>query len=137
MEQAAPANKLKDESIPVGALSLAWLGLHLLVFSALRPIPRPGLAGGAATLGDDPDAGRGADSFAGNGADLAAVAPDRQAGGRGKYPAGITGKETTMPAYVVVDIEVTDPVVYDEYRRLARPGLQLTGANTWRAPGRR
>lgn len=32
-----------------------------------------------------------------------------------------------MPAYVVVEIEVTDPVTYEEYKRLAPPSIAQYG----------
>lgn len=32
-----------------------------------------------------------------------------------------------MPAYVIVDIDVTDPAGYEEYKRLAPPTLALYG----------
>lgn len=32
-----------------------------------------------------------------------------------------------MPAYVVVDIEVTDPVGYEEYKKLAPPAVAAYG----------
>ena len=32
-----------------------------------------------------------------------------------------------MPAYVIVDIDVTDPTGYEEYKRLAPPSLALYG----------
>jgi len=32
-----------------------------------------------------------------------------------------------MPAYVIVDIEVTDPVGYEEYKKLAPPSLAVYG----------
>jgi len=32
-----------------------------------------------------------------------------------------------MPAYVIVDIEVTDPVRYEEYKRLAAPTVAAYG----------
>jgi len=32
-----------------------------------------------------------------------------------------------MPAYIIADIEVTDPVRYDEYRKLAGPAAQRYG----------
>lgn len=32
-----------------------------------------------------------------------------------------------MPAYVIADIEVTDPARYDEYRKLAGPAVQKYG----------
>jgi uncharacterized protein (DUF1330 family) len=32
-----------------------------------------------------------------------------------------------MAAYVVVDIEVTDPVLYDEYKKLAPPAVAAYG----------
>ena len=50
-----------------------------------------------------------------------------------------------MTAYVMVDIEVTDPAGYEEYKRLAAPTVAAYGASTscaaarwrrWRAIGR-
>jgi uncharacterized protein (DUF1330 family) len=32
-----------------------------------------------------------------------------------------------MPAYVIVDIEITDPVRYEEYKRLAAPTVTAHG----------
>jgi uncharacterized protein (DUF1330 family) len=32
-----------------------------------------------------------------------------------------------MPAYVIVDIEVTDPAGYEEYKKLAPPAVKLYG----------
>ena len=32
-----------------------------------------------------------------------------------------------MAAYVVVDVEVTDPVVYEEYKKLATPNVEAFG----------
>ena len=32
-----------------------------------------------------------------------------------------------MPAYVVVEVEVTDPVVYEEYKKLAPAGIAAYG----------
>ena len=32
-----------------------------------------------------------------------------------------------MPAYVVVEIEVTDPVTYEAYKKLAPPGIAAYG----------
>jgi uncharacterized protein (DUF1330 family) len=32
-----------------------------------------------------------------------------------------------MPAYVIVDIQVTDPVRYEEYKKLAPPSLAVYG----------
>jgi uncharacterized protein (DUF1330 family) len=32
-----------------------------------------------------------------------------------------------MPAYVIVDIEITDPVRYEEYKRLAAPTVHKFG----------
>jgi uncharacterized protein (DUF1330 family) len=34
---------------------------------------------------------------------------------------------TTMAAYVIVDIDVTDPIGYDEYKRLAPPAVAAYG----------
>ena len=33
-----------------------------------------------------------------------------------------------MAAYVIVDIHVTDPVRYEEYKKLATPTVELYGA---------
>jgi hypothetical protein len=41
-----------------------------------------------------------------------------------------------MTAYVIVDIDVTDPVLYDEYKKLPLGQLQLTAAGTWHAAAR-
>jgi uncharacterized protein (DUF1330 family) len=32
-----------------------------------------------------------------------------------------------MPAYVVVEIEVTDPVLYEDYKKLSAPAVALYG----------
>ena len=36
-------------------------------------------------------------------------------------------EEVLMPAYVVVDIHVTDPVNYEEYKKLAPPSIAAYG----------
>ncbi|HJS18271.1 MAG TPA: DUF1330 domain-containing protein [Anaerolineales bacterium] len=35
-----------------------------------------------------------------------------------------------MTAYVIVDINVTDPVRYEEYKKLAAPTVKLYGGRT-------
>lgn len=40
-----------------------------------------------------------------------------------------------MTAYVVVDINVTDPVGYEEYKKLAPPSLAAYGGNMSHAAG--
>jgi len=41
-----------------------------------------------------------------------------------------------MAAYVIVDIEVTDPATYDEYKRLAPPTVALYGGRYLARGGR-
>jgi uncharacterized protein (DUF1330 family) len=41
-----------------------------------------------------------------------------------------------MPAYVIVDIEVTDPELYEEYKRLAPPLVALYGGKYLARGGR-
>jgi uncharacterized protein (DUF1330 family) len=41
-----------------------------------------------------------------------------------------------MPAYVIVDIEVTDPAVYEEYKRLAPAGVAAYGGRYLARGGR-
>ena len=35
--------------------------------------------------------------------------------------------DTTMPAYIIVEIDVTDPEGYEEYKRLAAPTVHANG----------
>ncbi len=42
-----------------------------------------------------------------------------------------------MPAYLVGNIEITDPAGYEEYERESAPRSPLTGAATWSGPGGR
>ncbi|MBP7694798.1 MAG: DUF1330 domain-containing protein, partial [Anaerolineales bacterium] len=41
-----------------------------------------------------------------------------------------------MPAYVIVDIEVTDPAVYEEYKKLAPAGIAAYGGRYLARGGR-
>lgn len=41
-----------------------------------------------------------------------------------------------MSAYVIVDIEVTDPVVYERYKQLAPPGIAAYGGRYLARGGR-
>jgi uncharacterized protein (DUF1330 family) len=41
-----------------------------------------------------------------------------------------------MPAYVVVDVEVTDPVRYEEYKQLAPPAIAAYGGRYLARGGR-
>ena len=41
-----------------------------------------------------------------------------------------------MSAYVIVDIDVHDPVGYEDYKHLRRRAWLPTAAGTWRAAGR-
>jgi uncharacterized protein (DUF1330 family) len=43
---------------------------------------------------------------------------------------------TTMAAYVIVDIDVTDPIGYDEYKRLASPAVAAYGGRYLARGGR-
>lgn len=37
-----------------------------------------------------------------------------------------------MPAYMILDIEVTDPAGFEQYKRAAPPALAVYGGNIWR-----
>jgi uncharacterized protein (DUF1330 family) len=37
--------------------------------------------------------------------------------------AALISKETEMPAYIVVEVEVEDPVRYEDYKKMVPPSL--------------
>lgn len=41
-----------------------------------------------------------------------------------------------MKTYVIIDVEIDDPIRYQEYRELPGRGVELAGGNIWCATAR-